>query len=43
MPKGKPTPDGPQYKAYGNSMAVTCMAWIGRRISTKHSVLNHFS
>jgi DNA (cytosine-5)-methyltransferase 1 len=25
-------PDGPQYKAIGNSMAVNCMAWIGRRI-----------
>jgi hypothetical protein len=29
---GKPTPDGPRYKALGNSMAVPCMAWIGRRI-----------
>jgi len=26
-------PDGPRYKALGNSMAVTCMAWIGRRIA----------
>ena len=25
-------PDGPRYKALGNSMAVPCMAWIGRRI-----------
>ena len=25
-------PDGPRYKALGNSMAVNCMAWIGRRI-----------
>lgn len=24
--------DGPRYKAIGNSMAVPCMAWIGRRI-----------
>ncbi len=24
--------DGPIYKALGNSMAVPCMAWIGRRI-----------
>lgn len=31
-PKGKPTPDGPRYKALGNSMAVPCMAWIGERI-----------
>jgi DNA (cytosine-5)-methyltransferase 1 len=26
------TADGPRYKALGNSMAVPCMAWIGRRI-----------
>ena len=25
-------PDGPRYKAIGNSMAVNCMFWIGRRI-----------
>ena len=25
-------PDGPRYKAMGNSMAVPVMAWIGRRI-----------
>jgi DNA (cytosine-5)-methyltransferase 1 len=25
-------PDGPRYKALGNSMAVPVMAWIGRRI-----------
>jgi DNA (cytosine-5)-methyltransferase 1 len=25
-------PDGPRYKSLGNSMAVPCMAWIGRRI-----------
>lgn len=29
---GKPAADGPRYKALGNSMAVPCMAWIGRRI-----------
>jgi DNA (cytosine-5)-methyltransferase 1 len=29
---GKPTPDGPRYKALGNSMAVPVMAWIGKRI-----------
>lgn len=36
--RGKPAedcPDGPQYKAYGNSMAVPCMGWVGRRIA-KH-------
>lgn len=26
-------PDGPQYKALGNSMAVNVMEWIGRRIA----------
>jgi len=30
--KNKPTPDGPRYKALGNSMAVPVMAWIGKRI-----------
>lgn len=30
--RGKPAADGPRYKALGNSMAVNCMAWIGRRI-----------
>jgi DNA (cytosine-5)-methyltransferase 1 len=24
-------PDGPQYKTYGNSMAVKCMRWLGER------------
>ena len=27
------SPDGPRYKALGNSMAVPCMEWIGRRIA----------
>jgi site-specific DNA-cytosine methylase len=34
--KGKPAeecPDGPQYKACGNSMAVPVMRWIGERIA----------
>lgn len=26
------SPDGPRYKALGNSMAVPCMRWIGQRI-----------
>lgn len=30
--RGKVAADGPQYKAIGNSMAVPCMAWIGRSI-----------
>lgn len=25
-------PNGPQYKALGNSMAVNCMTWLGERI-----------
>jgi len=28
------TPDGPRYKALGNSMAVPVMKWIGERITT---------
>jgi DNA (cytosine-5)-methyltransferase 1 len=31
-PNGKSTPDGPRYKALGNSMAVPVMRWIGQRI-----------
>jgi len=33
--RGKPPeqcPDGPRYRACGNSMAANCMAWIGRRL-----------
>lgn len=33
---GKPAdecPDGPRYKAIGNSMAVPVMRWIGERIA----------
>lgn len=29
--------DGPRYRAIGNSMAVTCMRWLGRRIVTSLS------
>jgi DNA (cytosine-5)-methyltransferase 1 len=32
-PNGKPTADGPRYKALGNSMAVPVMRWIGERIA----------
>lgn len=35
--RGKPAeecPDGPRYKAIGNSMAVPVMRWIGARIAT---------
>jgi DNA (cytosine-5)-methyltransferase 1 len=33
--RGKPAsecPDGPRYKAIGNSKAVTVVRWIGRRL-----------
>jgi len=36
--KGKPTPDGPRYKALGNSMAVPVMAWIGQRIQEVEAI-----
>jgi site-specific DNA-cytosine methylase len=29
-------PDGPRYKACGNSMATPCMKWIGERIDAAH-------
>ena len=38
--RGKPPeqcPDGPRYKALGNSMACNCMAWIGERIAAYES------
>lgn len=38
--RGKPAedcPDGPRYKALGNSMAVPCMSWLGRRIAMVES------
>jgi len=38
-PKGKPTPDGPRYKALGNSMAVPVMAWIGQRIQKVEDII----
>jgi DNA (cytosine-5)-methyltransferase 1 len=37
-PNGKPTPDGPRYKALGNSWAVPVVRWIGMRIQNS---LNH--
>jgi DNA (cytosine-5)-methyltransferase 1 len=36
--KDKPTPDGPRYKALGNSMAVPVMAWIGQRIQEVEAI-----
>ena len=32
------TPDGPRYKALGNSMAVNSMRWLGRRIDMIRSL-----
>jgi hypothetical protein len=37
---GKPTPDGPRYKALGNSMAVPVMHWIGKRIQMVQELLD---
>ncbi len=37
--RGKPAADGPRYKALGNSMAVPCMAWIGRRLQFVHELI----
>ena len=39
--KNKPTPDGPRYKALGNSMAVPVMAWIGQRIEQVEAICQH--
>lgn len=33
------TPDGPRYKALGNSMAINCMDWLGRRIEAVRWIL----
>jgi DNA (cytosine-5)-methyltransferase 1 len=41
--KGKPEeqcPDGPRYKACGNSMAVPVMRWIGERIAAVDSTIS---
>lgn len=42
-PNDKPTPDGPRYKALGNSMAVNAMRWIGRRIEMVEAITAHHS
>lgn len=44
--RGKPAdecPDGPRYKAIGNSMAVPVMAWIGGRILQVEKILQEIS
>lgn len=37
--RGKIAPDGPRYKAIGNSMAVNVMRWIGTRIALVESAV----
>lgn len=40
--RGKPAdqcPDGPRYKACGNSMAVNCMTWLGERIQAVENII----
>jgi DNA (cytosine-5)-methyltransferase 1 len=36
--KKEDSPDGPRYKALGNSMAVPVMAWIGQRIQLAEDI-----
>ena len=36
--RGKDAADGPRYKSLGNSMAVNCMRWIGRRIAAVEAI-----
>ena len=39
--RNKPeSPDGPRYKAMGNSMAVPVMAWIGKKIQEVSDIIN---
>ena len=38
--KKEESPDGPRYKALGNSMAVPVMAWIGKRIQEVSEIIN---
>jgi DNA (cytosine-5)-methyltransferase 1 len=32
--RGRPAADAPRYRVIGNSMAVPCMAWLGRRLQS---------
>lgn len=41
MWRGKPAADGPRYEALGNSWAVNCARWIGRRIEAVESIKPH--
>lgn len=42
-PKGKPTSDGPRYKALGNSFAVPVVRWLGERIQMVEDLCNSTS
>ena len=37
--RGKEAPDGPRYKALGNSMAVPVMQWIGGKINDREELI----
>ena len=37
--RGRPATDGHRYRALGNSMAVPCMAWIGKRIQAVEEIV----
>ena len=39
--RSRPNPDGPQYKAYGNSMAVPVIRWLGERIESVIKILQN--
>lgn len=41
--RNKPASDSCRYKALGNSMAVPCMSWIGKRIATVEQILKESS
>lgn len=36
--RGKPAADGPRHKALGNSWAINCARWVGRRIALVDSI-----
>ncbi|WP_440940196.1 DNA cytosine methyltransferase, partial [Immundisolibacter sp.] len=36
--RGKPMADGPRYRMIGNSMAVPCISWLGRRIQLVNDI-----
>jgi DNA (cytosine-5)-methyltransferase 1 len=39
--RNKPAADGPRYKALGNSWAVPCITWLGKRIEQVEEVCIH--